>query len=199
MSDTRAWPSAAYGPIASISTITMDFTGRLYFDFISPDVFRVHQLLARAEGEGVSIGLQWRGLPSAPDSTDRSALAASEMVRTMAPDRYGAFVQTVLVGVHLEHMRFEGDGLLEAAARAAGIDGDVVSATRIGTVGEALLQATEKEAAGLGVKGVPSIYRHGPVVRVRTTPAIVEGPASPRIELIAAVLDDDGLWELSKP
>lgn len=177
----------------------MDFTGRLYFDFISPDVFRLHQLLARAEAEGVTLGLQWRAFPSSSDAIDRSALAAAEMVRTMAPGRYGAFVQTVLVGVHLEHMEFEGDGLLEAASRAAGIDADVVAATRLATVGEALLQATEKEAEGLGVTGVPSVYRHGPAVRVRTTPAIARGQARRRLEIISAMLDDDGLWELSKP
>ena len=56
-----------------------------------------------------------------------------------------------------------------------------------------------EEAVRLGVVAAPSIYRHGPVVRVRSTPAVTTGAAIPRLGMIDAMLEDDGLWELSKP
>lgn len=177
----------------------MEFNGRLYFDFVSPDVFRLHQLLARAETEGAVLGLQWRPYSPDGDSPDHRALAASEMVRTMAPLRYGAFIQAMLVGVHLEHLDVAGLDLPQIAAKATGLPDDVVSPNRVATIGETLLNATLDEARRLGVTAVPCIYRHGPVVVVRSTPAVTTGPAIRRLEMIDAMLEDDGLWELSKP
>ena len=54
-------------------------------------------------------------------------------------------------------------------------------------------------AQAMGISLVPSLYRDGTPVLIRTTPAVAKGSALKRLEIIDAMLDDDGLWELSKP
>jgi hypothetical protein len=50
-----------------------------------------------------------------------------------------------------------------------------------------------------GVRDVPSIVRHGPVLQIRTTDAVTRGDARARLDLLQAVMEDDGIWELKKP
>ncbi len=175
------------------------FTGRLYFDFVSDDVFRVYRLIADAQQQGAEVALEWRGFPVSATSSDRLALAASELVRSQLSELHGAFVQAVLVAVHLEGAEASDDDVLALAARVAGIDPQQVTAERVATRGIAILDESVAEAEALGVRGVPSLYRHGPPVLVRTTPAVVDGSSLRRLEMIDTMLDDDGLWELSKP
>jgi hypothetical protein len=51
----------------------------------------------------------------------------------------------------------------------------------------------------LGVARVPTIVRQGPPVYVKTTGAANFGDSVARLELINRMLDDDGIWEMSKP
>ena len=177
----------------------MEFSGRLYFDFTSVDVYRFYRLLASAQADGAVLHLDWRAFPAMEGASDRFALAASELVRVHAPGRHRAFVQVLLAAVHLERADLDDPNLIRASSRAAGITSDVVTEDRISTEGTSLLAGTMSEAEALGVREVPTIYRHGPVVRIRTTPAVDGGNSLASLETIDRMLEDDTLWELSKP
>jgi 2-hydroxychromene-2-carboxylate isomerase len=176
----------------------MEFTGRVYFDFASREVFRFFQIIAGARREGAEVGLEWRGYATSATAPDRDALAASELVRADAPQSHGAFVQAMLAAVHVEGMGFDAD-LIPIVAKAAGVEPGIVQPGEVASRGEQLLAATIAEAEALGVSAVPTVYRHGPAVTVRTTPAVLTGSALRRLELIDAMLEDDGVWGLTKP
>ena len=89
--------------------------------------------------------------------------------------------------------------LVDLVSRVAGVDPQLTTAERVESDGLRLLTETIAAGIELGVAGVPTLYRHGPVMLVRTTPAVVMGNAIDRLSLIDAVLDDDGIWALSKP
>jgi predicted DsbA family dithiol-disulfide isomerase len=177
----------------------MEFTGRVYYDFASREVFRFYQIVAGAQHEGATVQLEWRGFTSSMGAPDRTALAAAELIRAEAPLRHGGFVQGMLAAVHIEGFGLDDPDLVSVAARAAGVDSAVVSAQRIATTGEALLATSIAEAESLGVVAVPTVYRHGPAVTIRTTPAVSTGSSIRRLELIDGMLEDDGMWELTKP
>lgn len=177
----------------------MQFTGRVYYDFVSADVFRFYLLLVEARREGAEIGLEWRAFPASDAARDRRALAAAELIRAEAPGKHGGYVQAVLAAVHLDQTAADDERLEMVAARAAGLAPDLVAPDVVDSRGAELLTATVAEARNLGVSGVPTVYRHGPAVRIKTTPAVNSGPATRRLEVIDAVLEDDGLWELTKP
>ena len=87
---------------------------------------------------------------------------------------------------------------LAVAARVAGIDADDVI-TRAIDPGLDLVEAATTEARDRGVTGVPTIVRDGPPVYIKTTGAANHGDAVARLELINGMLDDDGIWSMSKP
>jgi 2-hydroxychromene-2-carboxylate isomerase len=182
----------------------MDFTGRLYFDFVHRDVWRFLQVLLSAQREGARPGLEWKpflagGLPEGDLDGHGRLLAAAEIVRTDAVLSHGPFVSAVLTAIHSEGMTVEDRDVLALAARVAQLDDDFLAGDVIERRGRVLLDTAQEEANALGVDAVPSIYRHGPVVAVRMTAAVAMGSGSRRLELIDAMLDDDGLWELRKP
>lgn len=177
----------------------VDFEGRLYYDFVSPEVYRLLDLLARAEQEGARLALEWRAFPASADAADAVALAAAELIRTEYPTLHGGFVQAMIVAIHLDGEMPGDRRTLDLAARVAGVPGAAVSEDRLAAAGAEAIAATVAEAVEIGVTTVPTLYRHGPVVKVRTTASVGMGPAVPRLEVIDAMLRDDGLWELSKP
>jgi 2-hydroxychromene-2-carboxylate isomerase len=182
----------------------MDFTGRLYFDFIDRDVWRFLQVLLSAQREGARPGLEWKpflvgGVPDGDLDGHARLLAASELVRNDAVLAHGPFVSAVLTAIHGEGMDVEDPDVMALAGRVAGLEDDFLADDEIRRRGRVLLEAAEEEARALGVDAVPSIYRHGPVVAVRMTAAVAMGGGLRRLELIDAMLEDDGLWELRKP
>jgi predicted DsbA family dithiol-disulfide isomerase len=177
----------------------MEFSGRVYFDFASPDVFRLYRLFSEARREGAVLTLEWRAFSTREDGGDRPALAASELVRVALPEKHGKFVRAMIAAVHLEGSDPTDPSTVAVAAKAAGVPIEVVSAAEIAARGEGLLEGTVAEATELGVADVPTIYRLGPVVYIRTTPAVLSGAASERLDLIDRMLEDDGIWELTKP
>lgn len=182
----------------------MDFTGRLYFDFIDRDVWRFLQVLLAAQREGVQLGLEWKpflvdGLPEGELSAHGRLLAASEIVRTDAVMAHGPFVSAVLTAIHGERMDLEDPDVMTLAVTVAQLDDGFMTDAAIQRRGRVLLEAAQEEAQALGVDAVPSVVRHGPVVAVRMTAAVAMGSGSRRLELIDAMLEDDGLWELRKP
>jgi hypothetical protein len=186
----------------------MTFDGRLYFDFESKHVWRFFQLLLKAQQEGAQPGLDWKpflvdGLPDGsadgPLEGHARLLAASEVVRHDAVLAHGPFVAAALTAVHQEAMAVDDPAIVALAAKVAQLDDEFLNAGVIDGVGRVLLRASQDEATALGVDAVPSVYRHGPVVAVRTTAAVTLGSGIRRLELIDAMLEDDGLWELRKP
>ncbi len=177
----------------------MEFSGTIFFDVVSKDVFRFADLLARASAEGAEVNVEWKAAALVENPTDLTALAASELVRVDAADRHQAFVQALLVAVHLEGEAADSPSLVALSARVAGVADDVVAPARVTADGIPLLRASTAEAGELGVTAVPSLYRHGPVLAIRSTPALGDGSAIERLDTINRVAGDDGLWSLVKP
>ena len=154
----------------------MDFTGRLYYDFQAPDVWRFFQVLIAAQQEGARLGLEWKAFAAGgvPDELDGHTrlLAAAEVVRNDAVMNHGAFVAAVLTAVHAEGMPVDRDEILPLALRLAQLDEDFLNPALLATQGRAHLNAALAEAETLGVDAVPTVYRHGPVVAIRTTAAV---------------------------
>ena len=177
----------------------MHFTARIYFDLTTQGVFLFYGLLARAEEAGAVIDIEWRAFGTSGDSIDRTALAATELVRVVAPDKHGRFVQALLAVSHIEGADMGDPASLNVAARVADVSLGVLSAERLAGEGAALLAATETEARALSVRGVPTLYRQGPVMMVRLVGKADDVEALKRLRIINDVLNDDVLWELGKP
>lgn len=175
------------------------FSARLYFDFVTPDVFRFYRVLVGAQEEGVTLRMEWRPYPGSGSAPDQALLAAAELVRLEVPDLHLGFVRAVLAAVHLEGDAVDDPSLAQVAARAAGVGIGVVAPDRIAERGQLLLAEAVSEAVELGVEGVPSLYRQGSPLRIETTEAISSGSSRQRLELIDGMLEDDGLWLLAKP
>lgn len=182
----------------------VEFSGRVYFDVTSGDSWRFYQLIARAFEERVQIRLEWRswvagGLGDGPLTGQLRALAAYEWVREAVPTKQGPFLQALFIAVHEESAPPGDAATIALAARLAGLDADLVTDAEIEGEGRRLLEISTREGNELGVVGVPSVYRLGPVLQVRTTGAVTRDRATDRLETINRMLEDDGLWELRKP
>ena len=182
----------------------MEFSGRVYFDVTSGDSWRFYQLIARAFEERVQSRLEWRswvagGLGDGPLTGQLRALAAYEWVREAVPTKQGPFLQALFIAVHEESAPPGDAATIALAARLAGLDADLVTDAEIEGEGRRLLEISTREGNVLGVAGVPSVYRLGPVLQVRTTGAVTRDRATDRLETINRMLEDDGLWELRKP
>ncbi len=173
----------------------MEFSGRVYFDPTSPAVWRFYRFLTVAAGQGARLRLAWRAFATG-DEVGRRVLAGYEAARTFATERHGAYLQALLVLAHREGADLGDPETIRTAATAAGIDPDLVGDPERYLD---LVDASTSEGRALGVRTVPSIYRHGPVLEVDVTPAAFEGDALARLRLIDGVLEDDGIWRLGKP
>lgn len=174
----------------------MAFGGRVYFSFGSRDTFHLYRFLAAAVSEGADLQLSWVPFLDGDDAAELRAAAAFAAVKTAAPDRHGGYLQSFLGAVHVEGVSLDADEPYLAAAAYAGIDpavplawADAVDAVR----------AASDEARMLGVTAAPSLYRHGPVLRVVVNPAALQGDVLARLDLIDRMFDDDGVWRLEKP
>jgi hypothetical protein len=180
----------------------VSFTGTVYFDFESADSWRLFVLLASAEQQGMSFDLDWVGFaPGGPGTAEAMspgvrALAAHAAV--IEPQRQQRLRAALFTLRHREGDSLDDELTYRAAARVAGVDGDVLLEA-IPDVGHRSLVVAQRKAADAGVEAVPSIARHGPPVHIVTTPAVHQGPAKPRLAVIDEMLSDDGLWRLSKP
>lgn len=180
----------------------MHFSGTVYFDFVGEDSWRLFLVMTGAVQEGGRLNLEWIGLPSAglddasPMTPGDRALAAHAAV--VEPARQERLRQALFTLVHRQGDSLDAEITYRAAARVAGVDGDVLLEA-ITDVGYRTLVAGRDRAEKAGVEAAPSIVRNGPPVHVRTTPAIATGRALSRLSLIDQMLDDDGMWTLTKP
>ena len=182
----------------------MQFTGQIFFNFETYDVWRIYTMLLRAaRGGGVAVSVEWipflLGQPPEEAAPSRAvALGACAAVRNQHPESYDKFVRALLTMTFEEKDNPGSKRILAVAAKVAGLSGDDVIASAEAPGLELLRVATES-GRELGVTNVPTIVRQGPPLYVRTTAAVGYGDASKRLALINEMLDDDGVWELSKP
>ncbi|HHC08281.1 MAG TPA: hypothetical protein ENK55_06160 [Actinobacteria bacterium] len=172
----------------------MRFTGRVYFDFAAPAVWRFYRLLTTAARRGVELRMAWRSFAPEGDEAGRRALASFEEVLDRAPERHGAYLQALLAQHHLDGRAVDDPEAWRLAAEVAR-----VPAPRDPEAYLPAVDASTAAARELGVRATPTIYRHGPVLEVDVTPAAYAGDVVARLALIDAVLEDDGIWRLVKP
>ena len=182
----------------------MDFTGRVYFSFGEADVYRFYRLLVGAAAEGTNVRVEWVGIapggvPDGPMVGDSLATAIAEELRQGDEPCHAGYIQALLTAVHSEGIDLAHPGLIQLALERAGCDpGTLLTAAHAPSL-RATLEASTAAAGELGVTGVPAVYRHGPVLWIRTTGALATGRATDRLRVVAAVMEDDGIWELRKP
>ena len=178
----------------------MFFSGTIYFDYATFDVWRVYTTLLSAS-DRATVDVEWREfLVDEPDWSVPTTrlLAASAAVGSMHPMQHQRFAQAMLTLIFEQKDDPRSDTILHVAARVAGIDSEqVISAGE--NEGRSLLIAQSAEASELGVGAVPTIVRNGPPVHIRTTGAATQGNPVRRLEMIDAMLSDDGIWALTKP
>lgn len=173
----------------------MLFEARIYFDFIDPAVWRFYRFLVAAGAAGAELRTDWR--PFAADgSGSNRGLSSYEAVRAANHDRHGTYLQTLLMAHHISGEDPDDPATHAGAAEAAGIAPEVVATPAVWD--EAVVESTA-EARQLGVAGVPSLYRHGPVTRISLSGAAAEGDVLGRLARIDGILEDDGIWEVNKP
>lgn len=182
----------------------MEFSGQVFYDFESKHVWRIYQTVVRAADTGqVTLQLDWRGFAgdeSVPDHIDGSlrGLAAAEAVRQESQEAHRRFVYAMMTLVFQDREDAGADKTLAIAARFAGLDADRVRVRALAP-GRELLGESTSFARDLGVVGVPTIVRHGPPVFITTSGAANSGDPVARVELLDRMLNDDGIWTLTKP
>ena len=183
----------------------MQFTGRLYFDFDTYDVWRIYTTMVKAaQLPDVVVDVELRPFlvedldSDAAISSQTRGLAACEAVRASHPDQYPRFAGALLTMAYQEKDEPGQDKTLAVAARVAGIEATPILAQAI-EPGVALLEGATAAARERGVTDVPTIERQGPPIYIKTTGAANYGDVVGRLELINRMLNDDGIWTLAKP
>lgn len=165
----------------------MRFDGQVWFDFTEPAVWQFYRFVRALAEEGHEVALEWKPLPRVGEES-----IASTFLGLQEPRERGRFLHAALGLIHGEHEDPTASSTVEAALTAAGLNTvTVAQADR--------LDALRAEASDLGVIDVPTMYRHGPVVRIDLNPAATRGNVALRAGTILRMLDDDGIWGLTKP
>ena len=165
----------------------MRFDGQVWFDFSDPGVWHFYRFVRQLAAEGHEVALEWLPRPS-----DREAEAMSIFMSLDDPQDRGRFLHAMLGLVHLESEDAADDATITRAMDAARL-----TMTEAGA--EPDLSELTARAESLGVSAVPAMYRHGPVVTVTLNGAALLGDVAQRAETIQRMLDDDGIWSMSKP
>ena len=180
----------------------MHFTGTVYFDFGSYDVWRLHTVLAKAsQDRGVNVEVEWHAFTAEDLDSGLDAvrgLAACEAVRAVFPQQHERFVRSLLTLAYQERDNPGSNTSLSVAAKVAGIEpSQAISAAD--ESGMELLAASVESARERGVGDVPTIERQGPPLPIKTNDAANYGNAVARLRLIDHIMRDDGIWAMSKP
>ncbi|MCP3996317.1 MAG: hypothetical protein GY722_14855 [bacterium] len=183
----------------------MDFTGSIYFDFDSFDVWRLYSTALKASRDAnVTVDVTWEEFlvgeldPEARVAGKTRALAACAAVRAAYPQQHQHFAQALLTMIYQEKDDPKKDLTYAVAAKVAGIDGaEVISQTM--DPGIDLLIAGSAAARKIGVTDVPTLVRNGPPLLIKTTGAANYGSPVLRLDLINRMVNDDGIWSLTKP
>ncbi len=175
--------------------------GAVYFDF-GADSERLHTLVERAMGERVPVTVIWRPLAAEPaiEAADLDAetklLAAHELIRDQASQR--RFRQAVFTMVYRHGDPLDDPVTLRAAIKVAGMDWSVVE-NGITRDGPRLLGEVRSAATAAGVADLPAYVGGGPPVTIRLSQAATMGSARDKLDVIARMARNDGVWALYKP
>jgi len=167
---------------------SMHFDGQVWFSFTNPDVWIFYRFVRHLASAGHSVNLEWVPLFDSHEATSMSTYLAID-----GADDRGRYLHAMLGMIHLEDKPFNDEAMAARALSAAGL--------AVGTAGtgETDLASLAAEAVSLGVTDTPTLYRHGPVSRIRLTEASLMGDAEKTAVAILSVADDDAVWEITKP
>lgn len=162
----------------------MVFDGQVFFRFGDRAVWEFYRFVRALAESGETVALEWTPMPG-EDDAGRALLGLAD------PQDRGRFLHAMLGLVHLEGRSPTDPGTVAAAVAAAGVEPVPVEV--------AVEDEIERLVGDLAVTDVPALYRHGPVVHVDLNAASTTGDLGARASAILAVLDDDGIWGLTKP
>lgn len=165
----------------------MRFDGQVWFDFSEPAVWQFYRFVRALAEAGHEVALEWKPLPREGEE----AIAVT-FLSLDEPRERGRFLHAAFGLVHGQHEDPTASSTVESALAAAGIDA-------VASVSQDRLDVLRAEASDLGVIGVPAMYRHGPVVRIELNGAATSGDVALRAATILHMLEDDGIWGLTKP
>lgn len=160
----------------------------MWFRFGSREVWLFYRYVRAVAESGQTVGLEWLPLPEADED-----LAMSVYLSLDDPNTRGRFLHAMLGLVHIEERSVADESTVLEAITAAGVDVEDVAPR------PELLDTVQRVAEDISVVAVPSLYRHGPPMRIALTPAALVGDPSPILRTILEVSEQDGIWELSKP
>ena len=162
----------------------MRFDGQVFFRFDDRQVWEFYRFARSLAETGAEVALEWTPMPD-------EGPAATVFLGLSDPQDRGRFLHAMLGLVHLDDR-----DAADASTVAAAVDAARVAP---GSVPTGALAEIARLVEDLGVSDVPSLYRHGPAVRITLNGASTTGDVQARAEAILAVLDDDGIWGLTKP
>ncbi len=166
----------------------MRLDGRVWFDFTNPAVWQFYRFIRAFAEAGHGVGLDW-----APLFKGSEAEAMSVFTMLPSPADRGQFLHTLLGLVHIEGADANEHTTVMRALEAVDVtDVDV-------WVDIDALEAMARSAAELGVTETPTLYNHGPVMHVVLNAVASTGDVEATARSILSVLENDGIWLLSKP
>ncbi len=166
----------------------MQFKGQVWFDFSTPSVWVFYKWVRALASSGAEVTIEWMPLPKGSERAAMATLLAIEK-----PEERGRFIHAMLGLVHLERLKASDLKTVAAALRAAGLESVVVKDAH------PLLSDLRSRATEVGVEAVPSLVRHGPALSIQLNPAVLDEEPQRTARTINEVIDNDGIWELSKP
>ncbi len=166
----------------------MQFNGQVWFDFSTPSVWVFYRWVRELASSGAEVAIEWMPLPKGSERAAMATLLAIEK-----PEDRGRFIHAMLGLVHMEGLQASELKTVAAALQAAGLDSVVVMDAH------PLLEALRARATEVGVEAVPSLVRHGPAISIQLNPAVLDEEPQKTAWTINDVIDNDGIWQLSKP
>ncbi len=160
------------------------FEGQVWFDFVSRDVWIFYRFVRYAAEHGVRVALDWQPLPD-----PEQQLAMSTYLAAPTAEDRGRFLHAMLGLVHLEGMAASDVETVRRAAAEASVEVD----------DSADLTAVADLASTIGVMATPSLYRHGPPLRIVLNGAVLTVEPRRTVDAILQVSESDGIWRLEKP
>ena len=162
----------------------MEFEGQVFFRFGERGVWEFYRFARALAESGADVALEWTPMPG-------EGAAGQAFLGLERPQDRGRFLHAMLGLIHLEGRAADEADTVTAALAAAGVSPSLVA--------DGVEQEIARQVDDLSVEDVPAIYRHGPVVHVALNGAALTGDVQARATTIMAMLDDDGIWGLTKP
>ena len=118
--------------------------------------------------------------------------AMTTFISLASPQDRGRFLHAMLGLVHMESLDAQEPATVERARAAADVDSS--ERVEVESLHDLAANATE-----IGVTETPTLYNGGPVMHIVLNGAGSMGDVAGTAESILRVLNNDGIWNLSKP